>query len=125
MKKVKLSIVSILGVIGLISITSFSGCTTSQTTAAYKTESATDAVVTAAWSTWLAYLKANSNISLATQQQVSAAFNKVKAAELVALDTTSLAATNGNTNGVAVSIAEETQALTDLDNLLATFNIKL
>lgn len=101
------------------------GCSTSQTTTAFKTESAIDASLTTAWSLWLAYVKANPTTSLTTQQEVSAGFNKAKAAELVAMDATTLAASTGNTNSLSISLTGETQALTDLSTLLANFNIKL
>jgi uncharacterized protein YejL (UPF0352 family) len=103
------------------------GCSSSQVTTAYKTEAAVDASVVAAWNMWTNYV-AVANVPTNTQVQVAAAFNKVKAAELVAIDATSIAV--GSTNGgiiTAMLNAEgaENQALSDLGNLLATFNIKL
>lgn len=104
------------------------GCSTSEVTTAYKTESAIDASVVAAWKGWQTYLSLNPGTSTNTIHQVSAAFNKVKAVELVAIDSTTLAA--GTTNGITLSNAVNSvqaisPALTDLGNLLATFNIKL
>ena len=101
-------------------------CTTSQTTTAYKTETAIDASVVTAWNLWTNYASA-ANVPTNTRIQVAVVFNKVKAAELVAIDATAIAAASTNQTLLATmtsSVAAESAALTDLRNLLATFNIK-
>lgn len=104
----------------------FVGCSTSAVTTAYKTESAIDTAVTAAWQAWQSYL-VNSKIEgkpipLSTQISVASAFNKVKATELMAID-----ATANSTNTLTLSSATNdlTLAVQDLSNILLTFNIKL
>lgn len=105
---------------------SFVGCSTSAVTTAYKTESAIDTAVTASWTAWQSYVtnsKINgSPVPLATQVSVAAAFNKVKAAELLAIDATANS-TNALSFGAVTS--DLSLAVTDLSNLLLTFNIKL
>ena len=117
----KLLITSTLGVLLLL------GCTTNQVITAYKTETAVDASVVAAWGLWTNYATIM-NVPLNTRTSVASAFNKVKAAEIVAVQTTAVAANSTNQSFITVmtsNIAAESAALTDLGNLLATFNIKL
>lgn len=122
----KITLVAFLLGSGLIC---FTACSSNEITTAYKTETAIDASVTTAWSLWEAYVKATPTVSAATQAEVSAAFQKVQAAEIAAIDATALAAST--TNGIASSAAYETalasmnQDFTDLQTLLATFNIKI
>ena len=111
----------------LLSVGLYVGCSTSQVTTAYKTETAIDTSVVIAWNAWTNYA-AISAVPLATQVKVAAAFNKVKAAELVAIDATALAAQTTNTTVVTAlltSTQAESQALVDLGSLLASFGIKL
>jgi hypothetical protein len=102
------------------------GCSTSQTSTAYKTETAIDASVVTAYNLWQVYLQENPKTPASTVAQVVAAFNKVKALELVAIDATTLASTNSlyATNATA-AVSAIGPAVTDLTTLLATFNIKL
>lgn len=103
------------------------GCTTSQTTTAYKSESAIDASVVTAWSLWTNYA-VTTGVPMATRTNVAAAFNKVKIAELLVVQST--IAASGSTNQAVLNLmtsnaAAESAALTDLGNLLASFNIKI
>lgn len=114
--------------LALCAITLMVGCSTSQVSTAYKTETAVDTSVTTAWSLWQAYLQANPSTSQATQVQVTSAFNKVKATELIAIDATAAIASSTNTNSVSIALTAESvvaSAFSDLGNLLAQFNIKL
>ena len=105
------------------------GCSTNSVSTAYKTSSAIDASVTTGWSLWQAYLQANPTVSTNTIAQVSAAFQKIQQAELVAIDLEAVAASSTNsaaiTSALTTAIANESSELVDLENLLATFNIKL
>jgi len=110
-----------------IGLCSFSGCTTSQVTTSYKTETAIDTSVVAAWGLWTNYATVM-NVPLSTRTNVAEAFNKVKAAEIVAVQTTIIASTSTNQSVLSTltaNLGAESAALTDLGNLLATFNIKL
>ena len=122
MRYIKL-LVSIICLAGII------GCSTNSVSTAYKTSSAIDASVTTGWSLWQAYLKANPGISTNTVAEVASAFQKIQAAELVAIDLESVAASSTNspaiTSALGTAITNESQELTDLEGLLGTFNIKL
>ena len=109
-----------------------SACSTSAVKTAYNTETAVDSATVAAWTLWQSYVTnaqiQGTPVSANTQTEVSAAFNKVKAAELVVIDATALAAST--TNGItATTLASDSAALesafSDLGTLLAQFKIKL
>jgi hypothetical protein len=119
-------------VIFLLAVLAYGGCTSNQIATAYKTETAVDTSVVAAWSLWTNYVQL---VNLSTNSQVSvvAAFNKVKGAELIVIDASaSLSATTNSASFSAAAQAAYTQAmsamnqdLTDLGTALASFNIKL
>jgi len=66
--------------------------------------------------------------SAAVETQVRDAFDKARAAELLANSATELAQQSSNTNvlsSLAANTAIEAQALTDLQNLLTNLGVKL
>ncbi len=117
---------------GLLLGLGLTACSTSQVTTAYKTETAVDTASTSAYALWQAHVAAEAAagtpVPAATQTQVIAAFNKVKAAELVAIDATALAASTTNNASISAVLSDEgalTAAFADLGTLLGAFNIKL
>lgn len=101
------------------------GCSTNQVSTTYKSEVAIDSSVQLAWQSWQTYVSI-ANPPMATRIQVASAFNKVKLAEIAAVQATEIASTTTNSVVNATLSASQVQsALTDLSNLLASFNIKL
>jgi hypothetical protein len=106
----------------LIPALMFTGCAT-----AYKAEATADISVNAAMTAWNDYVAQN-HPPLSQELQVKAAFYKVQAAELSALDSTILAASVTSTNGVTLANPDytaATNALFDLVNLLRSFGVKI
>jgi hypothetical protein len=98
------------------------GCSTSQSTTAFQTETALDASVTTAWDLWQAFEKGSPQPA-ATVAKVDAAFQKVQLAEEAVIAASSAVATNST--GGTVDFTAANAAFADLTTLLATFNIKL
>ena len=106
----------------------FLGCSSTQVSTAYKTETATDTAVTTAMNVWGAYVSAN-HPPVSEELQVKAAFEKVQAAELLVNSATIIAQqTVGQTNNSITEITTDSaalaQALVDLTNLLQQFGVK-
>ncbi len=105
----------------------WAGCSTTQTTVAYKGEAATDLAVKTAMTGWGTYV-ALKHPDTASELQVFNAFEAYKAAELALIDATaSLASNPTNTpalnaaqNAVAASQADLIKLISTLTNSLPT-----
>jgi hypothetical protein len=82
------------------------GCSSTPVGKAYQSETALDTAITAALDAWGAYVAAN-HPSAAVETQVRDAFDKARAAELLANSATELAQQSSNTN-VLSSLAANT-----------------
>ena len=104
----------------------FTGCSTTATTAGYKTAAAASITIDAAMTAWGDYVAAN-HPPAAQEIQVKNLFEKYQAAELLAVDTVETLSTNNPAGlaGFQAATGQAGQALTDLVNLLISFGVKL
>ena len=110
----------------------FTGCA-SAPAASYKAVSSVDLGVTSALTAWNDYLAANPATPQSQRDAVRAAFSKVQASELLALDAAEAIALYTGTNAAPAGAVTNSQAaaanaaaaLADLVSLLGSFGVKL
>lgn len=110
----------------------FTGCTTPQTTA-YQTVATTKVTVETAMHLWGAWVAAGKT-TVAQELQVRAAYQKYQACMVVVCDagaaysayvTTNAAGATGASGALQQAVANATQSIADLENLITSFGVKL
>jgi hypothetical protein len=97
----------------MVSVMLFGGCSTNQTTAAYKGEVVTDTAVKTAMTGWGVYVQLY-HPGTNAETQVLHAFNSMRAAELTVVDATESLASNP-TNTAPLQAAENALAASQAD----------
>jgi len=107
-----------------------SGCNTTPQQITYRAAGTTIVSVDTAMNLWGAYV-ASGKATVAQEQAVKAAYEKYQASMAVACDAGAVYASTSSTNAPAASlalsqaVANASQELTDLENLINSFGVKL
>jgi hypothetical protein len=111
-------------------MTAVIGCNTTPQKVTYQSAGTAVVSVDTAMNLWGAYVAAN-HPPIAQEQAVKAAYEKYQAAMATACDAGAIYAATGSTNAPATSLALQQaiasvgKELVDLENLIASFGVKL